>query len=83
MSPARAEPTRRDSVSTEDWTTRAAPSGAPVLVRLMLSPGQARQAHLTSPLLGTVSQLIGADGTGGVVSGDGHHERGTFTFRLR
>lgn len=34
-----------------------------MLVRLVLSAGQARRAHLKSRLLGTVTQLIGADGT--------------------
>jgi hypothetical protein len=39
------------------------PAGAPVLVRLVLSPGQAAALHLKSRLLDTVTQLTGADGT--------------------
>ena len=39
-----------------------APAGAPVLVRVVLSPGQARAAHLRSRLLTTVTQLAGSDG---------------------
>jgi hypothetical protein len=39
------------------------PAGAPVLVRLVVSPGQARELHLKSRLLGTATQLISADGT--------------------
>jgi hypothetical protein len=48
---------------TQTPVTVTGPAGAPVLVRLVLSPGQARQAHLKSRLLATTTQLIGADGT--------------------
>jgi hypothetical protein len=39
------------------------PAGAPVLVRIVLSQAQANTLHLKSRLLGSVTQLVGADGT--------------------
>jgi hypothetical protein len=48
---------------TRTPVTVTGPAGAPVLVRLVLSQSEAGRLRVKSRLLGSVTQLIGADGT--------------------